>query len=448
MAFLVNVPAAYLGERSGYMTRLTWGGFLAALVAAGTVWASENWPQFRGPRGDGLATATQVPLVWSETNNIVWKVSVPGRGRSSPVVLGNRICLTTAIAQDVRRTKIGSDDMQTAEQVTLEAICLDRADGRVRWRVALFDVDHPAPVHWLNSWATPTPVVERGRLYCDFGTFGTACLDAATGRVLWRQHLPLDHQVGPGSSPVLCRDLLVLARDGRDAQYVAALDKETGRTVWKTDRPPIKTSSPELRKSFSTPLLIEADGRRQLIATCAHWAVSYDPATGNEIWRVRHGDGFSIGSSPVFGHGMVFFSTGCFKAQLLAVRVDGQGDVTSTHVAWKSLRQIPVMSSPVLVGDEIYWVSDDGMACCADARSGQVHWQERLGGSYLASPICADGRLYFFNQDGQTTVVKTGRQFVRLAVNPLEGPLVATPALVHGAVFLRTDSHLYRLGKK
>jgi outer membrane protein assembly factor BamB len=226
---------------------------------------------------------------------------------------------------------------------------------------------------------------------------------------------------------------------------VTALAKQTGETVWKTERPLIRASSPNLKKSFSTPLVVPGEPGMQMISTAPHWVVSYDPATGQEIWRARHGDGFSNGSCPVFAHGMVFIGTGCFKAQLLAIRVDGKDDVTSTHVAWKSNRQIPIMSSPVVAGDEIYWVSDDGMACCSDARTGQSRWQERLGGSHLASPVLAAGRLYFFSQDGKTTVLKPGRTFHRLAENTLPGPVIATPAIAGQALFLRSDSHLYRI---
>jgi outer membrane protein assembly factor BamB len=419
-----------------------------AVLASGTVTAEGDWPQFRGPRGDGTGLAQNVPLAWSGTNNIVWKVSVPGRGRSSPVVLGDRIWLTLAVEQGVHRTQIGGDDMQTAERVSLQAICLNCADGRILWCTLLFEVNHPAPVHWLNSWATPTPVVEPGRLYCDFGTFGTAVLDANTGEVFWKTQLPVDHQVGPGSSPVLYQNLLVLVRDGRDAQYLAAFDKQTGRTIWRTDRPPIDTSSPNLKKSFVTPLVVNAAGRTQLISPGAHWIVSYDPANGKEFWRLRHGKGFSIGSCPVFGNGMVFFSTGCMKPQLLAVRLDGQGDVTTTHTAWKTTRQVPILSSPVMSGAEIYWVSDDGMATCADARSGEVRSQERLGGKHYASPLLVAGRIYFFGNDGKSTVIKADKQFEKLAENQTEAQVTATPAIVDGTIFLRTDAHLYRIGKE
>ena len=417
------------------------------MMSAGAVWGAMDWPQYRGPLGNGVSEATNVPLNWGAATNIAWKTAVPGRGRSSPILLGDRIWLTTAIEQGVRRTQIGSDDMQTAEHVSLGAVCINRADGKILWHVTLFEVDTPDAVHWFNSWATPTPTIERDRLYCDFGTFGTACLDAVTGKTVWQTRLPLDHQVGPGSSPILYQDLLLLVRDGRDAQYVTALNKDSGKAVWKTERPPIQASSGNLKKCFCSPLLFSAAGKTQMVVPGAHWVVSYDPISGKEYWRARHGDGFSIGASPVFGHGMVFFSTGCMKAQLLAVRADGQDDVTATHIAWRSPRQIPVMSSPVLVGDELYWVSDDGMASCAEAQTGQIHWQERLGGGHLATPIYAQGRLYFFGQDGKTTVLKAGTQLERLAENSLEGPLIATPAIVDGAVFLRTDTHLYRIGK-
>ena len=421
---------------------------LPTILVAGTAAAGQGWPQFRGPRGDGTSPATDAPLNWSETNNLAWKVPIPGRGHSSPIVLEDRLWLTTALEQGVKRTSLYGEDMDTAGHITLEALCLDSAQGNILWRTPLFDVEQPAPVHSLNSWATPTPVVEPGRLYCDFGDFGTACLEAKTGKVLWKTRVSADHQFGPASSPILCSNLLVLVRDGRDAQYVAALDKQTGQTVWKTDRPPIVAEYGYLKKSFVTPLVVNSAGRTQLVTPGAQWVVSYDPMSGNELWRVRHGEGYSMGSSPVFGHGLAIFSTGNTKAQFVAVRVDGQGDVTATHVVWKTLRQVPVMSSPVLVGDEIYWVSDEGMASCGDARTGEIHWQERLGGLHLASPLHAGGRVYFFAQDGRTTVIKAGKQFEKLAENRIEGPLTATPAIVDGTVFLRTDSSLYRVGKR
>jgi outer membrane protein assembly factor BamB len=422
----------------GAMSVLLAGPFAGLSAPAGL-----DWPQFRGPRGDGTAPEANPPTHWSETTNLAWKVKVPGRGRSSPVLLGDRIWLTTAVEQNVVRKNIGSDDMQTADHISLRVVCLDRATGNPLWETTLFEVDQPDPAHWLNSWATPTPAAEPGRIYCDFGTYGTACLEGDTGKVIWKQQLRLDHQVGPGSSPVLWQDRLILVRDGRDAQYVAALDKNTGQTLWKTTRPPINAGSGNLKKSFSTPLIIALGEQTQLVSPGPHWTGAYDPMTGREIWRVRHGQGFSIGTSPVFGHGLVYFGTGCMRAQLWAVRPDGKEDVTATHTAWTSTRQVPIMSSPVLAGEEIYWVSDDGMLTCANAGSGEIAWQERLGGAVLASPILAQGRLYVFRQDAKTIVLKAGKQFERLAENPLEGNLIATPAVSGNALYLRTDSLLY-----
>jgi outer membrane protein assembly factor BamB len=403
------------------------------------------WPQFRGPLGNGLATDARPPVEWSETKNVKWKAPVPGRGRSSPVLWGDRIWLTTAREQGVRRTRIEGDDVQLADRVSLGAVCLGRDDGRLLFDQTLFSVEKPGPAHWHNSWATPTPVVEPGRLYCDFGTYGTACLDSQTGKPLWKTRLAIDHQLGPGSSPVLCGDRLVLVRDGRDAQYVAALDKRTGQTQWKTNRPPIEAKVSNWKKSFSTPLLITVNGRQQLVVPGPQWFVAYDPASGQEVWRVHHGRGFSIAARPVFGHGLVYLCTGAIRPELWAVRVDGHGDVTDTHMAWKTRAGVPTMSSPILVGDLLYLVSDAGIASCFNAKTGESLWRERLPGTYLASPISAADRVYFCNRDGLTSVVKLGREFARLAENRLDGTLVATPALVDRSVFLRTDSHLYRI---
>ena len=426
--------------------------FLSALFVAmfvhGLAAAERDWPQFRGPRGDGTSPAKYVPTTWSETNNLAWKVAVPGRGRSSPVVMGDCIWLTLAVEQGVVRTRIQSDDMQTAEHVSLEVVCLAGKAGKIVWHTKLFDVDKPDPVHWFNSWATPTPVIAAGKLYCDFGTWGTACLDAKTGKEIWRTRLPLDHQVGPGSSVVLYKNLMLLVRDGRDAQYVAALDQKTGQQVWRTERPPIEASSGNLKKSFVTPLLVNFAGHEQLISPGAHWVVSYDPATGKELWRANHGKGFSIGSCPVFGEGVAYFSTGCMKPQLWAIRADGAGDVTTSHAVWKTLRQVPVMSSPLLQGDTLYWTSDDGMVNCSNTKDGEAFWQERLNQQHLASPLLAEGRVYFFGKEGKTTVVKADKKFEKLAENQLDGTVIATPAIIDGTIFLRTDTHLYRIGKK
>src|SRR3972149_772770 len=307
---------------------------LALLLWATMAWsaaAAEDWPQSRGPAGDGVSSAVGLPLSWSDNENVRWKTAVPGRGHSSPVVLGEGIWLTTAVETATATRAEGAEQMQVAAQVLLGAVCLDRAGGKLLYHKELFRPQKPDPVHGLNSYASPTPVVERGRLYCDFGDFGTVCLDADTGETLWSRRLPVDHKLGPGSSPVLYGDLLLVVRDGRDAQYVAALDKNTGETVWKTDRPPIEADAGDFKKSYSTPLVIDVEGRPQAIVPGAQWVVSYDPATGKPIWQVSHSAGYTLAPRPVFGHGLGYICTGGYVAQLWAIRGDGPGDGTGTH---------------------------------------------------------------------------------------------------------------------
>jgi arylsulfatase A-like enzyme/outer membrane protein assembly factor BamB len=409
--------------------------------------SADDWPQFRGPTGDGISLATNVPLTWSPTQNVKWKVPVPGRGRCSPVLLGDRIWLTTALETNVRTFAAGPDRMQQAERVVIGVVCLERATGKQLYHTELFPVDNPPAVNFLNSYATPTPVVEPGRLYCDFGTFGTACLDSVSGEVLWKRELPLDHHQGPGSSPALYKNLLILVRDGRDQQYVTALDKQTGKTVWRNDRPPLSTPIREFRKSFSTPFVFEAAGQVQMVVPGAQWFVSYEPETGKEIWRVDDGKGETVAPRPVYGNGLVYLSTGVLsgKAQLWAVRVDGQGDVTRTHVAWKLPNSIGFMASPLLVDHELYLLSDDGFVTCVDALSGEILGKVRAGGNYAASPTHAEGRIYCFSREGKTIVFRANRELTVLAENQLDGPVFASPAFTNSAIYLRTDSNLYCL---
>lgn len=419
---------------------------LASLLLAQ---AAPEWPTFRGPTGDGVAPATaEPPVEWSETVNVSWKVAIPGRGRSSPVISGDRVFVTFARETNVQRKKIGPDDMQTADHVSLGAACLDRASGKFLWERTLTEVERPDPVHFLNSWATPTPAIVPGRLFCDFGGWGTWCLDPEAGKTLWERKIPLDHQVGPGSSLALHGNLLVLVRDGRDSQYVLAIDQASGDPVWKTERPPVQTNHPNSKKSFSTALEIESGGKRQLVAVGPHWVASYDPDNGRELWRFRHGDGYSIGSVPVFGDDLLYVGTGCSRPNMLAMRVDVQGEQPATGLAWRSVKGIPMMSSPVFLGKDLYWNSDDGTATCAEAATGTVRWQSRLGEGTLASPIAAAGRVYFFGKEGKTTVVKPGAAFEKLAENKVEGTVIATPAVAGRSLFLRTDTHLYRLESK
>ena len=398
---------------------------------AGGAPAQEAWPQFRGPDGNGCSGAKGLPLTWSETEHIRWKTAVPGQGWSSPVVLGNQIWMQTALE----------------EGKSLRAVCVALDSGQLLHDIEVFHVAAPQPKHQLNSFASPTPVVEPGRLYVSFGMDGVACLDTAKGSLVWTNtELKHDHdKTGPGSSPILHSNLLILNCDGTELRYVAALDKATGKPVWKTPRSNnLQDRSGVERKAFSTPQIITHDGREQLISEGAFRISSYEPDTGKELWWVDI-PGFSNVPRPIYGHGLVYAATGFAPAQLFAIRPDGAGDVTQTHVAWKVKDKVSLKPSLLLVGNELYMVSDTGVASCLNAKTGAEYWHERIGSEYSASPVSADGRLYFFDQRGQSTVLAPGTNFTALATNRLDAGCMASPAVAGRAFILRTKTHLYRI---
>jgi outer membrane protein assembly factor BamB len=385
------------------------------------VFLARDWPEFRGPTGQGLSDESGLPLTWSENRNVRWKTAIPGRGWSSPVIQGDQIWLTTA----------------TEEGKSLRAICVDRQSGAMLQNIEVFRLNVPGRVNAKNSLASPTPVLDGDRVYLHFGAFGTACI-SQSGKILWRTQLEYDNgQHGPGGSPVLYEDLLIVNCDGMSVQYVAALDKWTGRIQWKQYR---KGSH-----AYSTPLIVRLAGGDQLISPGAFRVVAYEPRRGKEIWHVLYGDGFSNVPRPVFGNGLVFICTGFQQPSLLAIRVDGHGDVTKSHVDWRLDRGVPLTPSPLLVGEELYLINDNGIASCLDARTGKEYWQQRIGGSHSASPLYADGRIYFLSEDGQSVVIAPGKEFKILATNQLNGQTLASMAVSGGAIFLRSSSHLYCL---
>jgi outer membrane protein assembly factor BamB len=382
---------------------------------------AENWTEFRGPTGQGHSRETGLPLTWSETENVAWKVPIPGRGWSSPVLVDDQIWLTTAL-----------DDGRS-----LRALCLNRETGRMVHNLEVFRLTDPGAVHQKNSHASPTPILEGDRVYLHFGSHGTACI-SRSGQIVWKtQELKYYHRHGPGGSPVVYGDLLIVSCDGYDIQFVVALDKRTGKIRWKSPR--------KGYQAYTTPLTIQVQGKDQLISPGAHRAVAYEPLTGKEIWSVRYGDGYSNVPRPVFGHGLVFICSGFDQAVLLAVRPDGRGDVTDSHVAWSLKRAVPLTPSPLLVGDELYLVSDNGIASCLDAKTGTSHWQQRLGGNHSASPIYAQGRVYFLNEEGESVVIEPGKEFKKLAANRLDGQTLASMAVSGNAIYVRSSDHLYRL---
>lgn len=420
--------------------------------------AEDEWPQFRGPEGNGHSQAAGLPLKWSESENIAWKTAIPGDGHSSPVISGDQIWLTTAIVNQLseeeqkRRLANVSNPrgLEIAGSISLRAICVDRGTGEILRNLELFHVEEPEPIHSLNSYASPTPVIEDGRVYCHFGTYGTACVETESGRIVWQDSsLNIDHQNGPGASPILWENLLIVHYDGIDQQFVAARDKTNGDIVWKVKRSGLLPQRPEHQKAYSTPQVIESNGKAQLISPGSDWVYSYDPQTGKELWRANYGQlGFSTVPRPVVGHGMVYIITSFIQSRLLAVKYDGKGDVSQTHVVWKTDRQVPKKPSALLVGDELYLVSDNGVGTCLDAKTGEMHWTERLSGQYSASPLYADGRIYVFSQEGKTLVFKPGKEYEELAENQLDAGFMASPAVAGNALFLRTETHLYRVEAK
>lgn len=429
---------------------------LALLFLSRTSLAADpaEWPQFRGPDGQGHAAARDLPASWSETENVVWKCPLPGRGWSSPVIAGNEIWLTTAIdspvsAEEKAERIQGSTNNQpllVSGQLSLRAIRVDRTTGKVRDDIELLVEPKPQATHATNSFASPTPVIDSGKLYCHFGAYGTACLDTATGKVLWtNRDLVVQHENGPGSSPVVWNDLVIFHCDGSDKQFIAALDKRTGRLAWKTERSGAMNANPQLKKCYGTPLVVEAAGQVQLLSPAADWLYAYDPATGRELWKLAYEKlGFSIAPRPVAGHGMAYLCTSFMQSELLAVGLNAG----TPQIVWRYGRQVPQVPSPLLVGDEIYLVSEKGIATCLDAHSGKVHWTERVPGNYSSSPLFADGRIYVSSREGETTVLAPGKSFRVLGSGKLDGQIMASPAAVERAIYLRTDQAIYRLERR
>lgn len=390
---------------------------------------AENWPEFRGAGGQGHASAnvTGLPVHWGPDRNVAWKTPIPGRGWSSPVVVDGRIYLTTALVEE-------SGDLQ--------ALCLDEKSGRILWRVTVFEGGGAAGgnMHRKNSQASPTPVVEGDRIYAHFGHLGTACLDRS-GKVIWRNsELSYAPVHGNGGSPVIVDDILFFSCDGAKDPFVAALDKRTGRVRWTTGR----TVDASKKFSFCTALAITVDGQKQIISPGSDMVGAYDPRNGREIWKVRY-DGYSVVPRPVFGHGLLFISTGFDRPVVMAIRPGGRGDVTDTHVAWTVRRSGPNTPSMLLAGDELYMVSDSGIASCLDARTGEVHWQERVGGNYSSSPVYADGRIYLQSEEGKGVVLQPGKEFKVLAENELKETSLASYAVAQDSLLIRTEGHLYAI---
>ena len=413
-----------------------------------------SWQNFRGPGGQGHAENANLPIHWSESRNISWKTPVPGTGYSAPVVEGNQVWLTTAFHRPsspdevARRTvdNTGSEPITVSDYATMYALCLDLETGKIIKKIKLLHIEKPQWVHVENSYATPTPIIEGGKLYCHFGTFGTVCVDVESGEKVWENTShQIMHENGPASSPILWNNLIIFHCDGSDKQYVAAIDKETGRFAWKTSRTGSMHSNPQLKKAYGTPVLVPDGNREILISPAANWLYAYEPESGKELWKVPFGVlGFSIVPLPVVGGEMVYICTGYVSSHLLALGPIKSG--TSPKIEWEYTKQVPQKSSPLLVKENLYFISDrGGVLTCLDAKTGTPVWRKRLGGGYSASPIAAGEQIYFFGEDGKTTVFSDGNSFQPLAENQLDGRILASPAVTENSLLIRTDKNLYKI---
>jgi outer membrane protein assembly factor BamB len=404
------------------------------------LFAAEHWPQFRGPNGDGHGDAKDLPVTFSDGERVKWKTAIHDKGWSSPVIWGSQIWLTTA----------------TEDGTELSVLCVDKESGKVLRDEVLFRVATPQFCHKFNSYASPTPVVEEGRVYVTFGSPGTACLDTKTGAKLWeRTDFVCNHFRGAGSSPILWGDLLIMNFDGSDHQFVVALDKKTGKTVWQTkrsvdygdlDKEGKPSAEGDYRKAFATPHVYQQDGQPVLLSSGAKAHYAYDPATGKELWRFPDPEHHSAAARPVVGHELAFISGGFSKGAVFAVKLGGTGPLDpQKSAAWELKKAAPNKPSPLLIDDLLYLFNDGGIASCVDARTGTVVWSERIGGNCSASPIYADGRIYMTNEEGKVAVLAPGREFKVLAENKLGDGFMASPAVSDRALFLRSRTHLYRI---
>ncbi|HIM28276.1 MAG TPA: quinonprotein alcohol dehydrogenase [Planctomycetes bacterium] len=422
---------------------------LAAIQSA--AFGEVHWNQFRGPDGNGNSTAKNLPVEFDETKNVRWKTAIHDQGWSSPVVWGDQIWLTSG-------RKDGTE---------LFAICVDLESGRVVHDVKVLDVADPRMEYSQNPHACSTPFIEQGRLYVHYGSYGTACIDTGSGKIIWkRQDLRCNHRVGPASSPIVSDNTLFLQFDGVDVQYVAALNKNTGDTIWTKDREVNTDFASKLReqgltrsaiegalakkpgdnrKSYATPTLIEYDGKQQLISPGAEVLFSYDPRTGNELWRVEYtGWAWNVACRPILANGLVYATSGLGNG-LFGVRPNGNRNVTTTHVAWSSRRGVPNMSSPIIVDDLLFMVADSGgIVTCLNAFDGKQIWRKRLNGDHWASPVYVNGKIYFSSKQGEVVVLTASKNEPdMLARNQLNAEFIASPAVANDSLVMRSTTHLY-----
>ena len=418
------------------LTRLMTVGAFSVLLCASASADTSVWSEFRGSARDGTSAATGLPLTWSETEHIVWKTELPGEGHSSPVAENGRVWLTHSPDEGKSR----------------HVLCVDFGTGKIVRDIKLFAYDPAGELnHKMNSYATPTPIVENNRVYVTFGNPGTACLNAETGEVIWERRDITNRfwDVGAASPPILYGNKIIFNSDGQPdaARFVIALDKNTGETLWRTERRFPDDKLPSHTHASCVPLVVRVNGKEQVVSPGASGVRSYDLDTGEELWVARY-EAWSVVPRPVAADNLVFICAGVVKEVMLAVRLDqAKGDITGTDaVAWSTTNKkiIPDMPSPLLIGNRLYTMTPTTLSCLEPA-TGNVIWSEKVSGQHLASPVSAEGRIYLFNTAGGASVVALGDTFNLLASNKLDTGCYASPAIIGKSIVIRTSSHLYRI---
>ena len=411
-----------------------------------------EWSQFRGSGGMGIAASPMVTTNLDVEQNLVWKSNVAGVGWSSPVSDGEKLWMTAAIITDAtkeqRAKRLANVQMAQMKDVAgmaeLQAVCLDAISGKLLFQQTLAVVDSPNPIHPMNSYASPTPAVSEDRVIFHFGGYGTWCLDKDTGKTQWTQQLVVDDSVGPGSSPVIVGDKVLIVCDGIDQQFVAALGMADGGIVWRTTRPPMRASNGEFQKAYSTPLVINVNGQTQAVVPGAQWCVAYDPQDGRELWQADHGSGFSVTPMAIYADGLVVFSTGYTSPELVAVDPSGTGDVTNTHIRWRIRRNAPTKPSLTSDAGRLYAISDDGILSAINLSDGEMLWRERIGGSFSASPMISGKNIFIASHEGELTIFRSSEAYEEVAKIEFDSQIMASPISLGNDLIIRTKDAIYR----
>jgi outer membrane protein assembly factor BamB len=417
-----------------------------------------SWNQFRGPNSNNTIAGSN-PITWDALlKPPTWSVDIPGRGWASPIVVDDKIWLMSAEAVALeaaaaeaelakQKEKFGNADYQNVERITLLATQVDAVSGTIDRTIRLKEIANPLAIHNWNSHASPTPATDGKRVYCHFGSLGTFAIDSKSGEVVWQRDFVIEEMTGPASSPILWDERLYMCCDGADKQYMLCLDAASGETLWQKDRPDLSHKPPDQRRSFGTPICAQSAGRWQLITVCACHTIAYDPISGEEIWRAKMADGFSIVPQPVFAEDVVYVCSGYMQPELFAIRTDGQGDVTQTHILWNYKKQVPTIPTPVYYKQRLFMVSTNGVCSCIDSASGEPIWSKRLDGEYCSSPLLVGDLIYFTNRSGLTTIIKASDTYEVIATSELPAETMASLVPIKRGILIRTDPKLHKIAR-